>query len=71
MKTTLRHYKILFKISKHFDTKLSGSAYLNSIYGFPDIYAGEHMKIVAHCVAKYQKFDRTTKPILTPKRGWN
>lgn len=70
MKTTLKRYRLLYKLSEIHGRTFIHPTYLNSIYGFPDIYAKEHMKLVSHCVTKCQKFDKNVVYINPVKHTW-
>jgi hypothetical protein len=44
--------------------------YLESVYGYPDIYTKEHLKLIAHASIKSQKFNKKIVQINLNKHMW-
>jgi hypothetical protein len=70
MKTILKRYRLLYQISEAHGRASLHPAYLETVYGYPDIYAKEHLKLVAHTSIKSQKFNKKVVQINVNKHMW-
>jgi hypothetical protein len=70
MKTILKKYRLLYKLSEAHGRATLHPTYLESVYGYPDIYTKEHLKLVAHASIKSQKFNKNVVRINLNKHMW-
>jgi hypothetical protein len=70
MKTILKRYRLLYKISEAHGRASLHPTYLQTVYGYPDIYAKEHLKLVAHASIKSQKFNKKVVQTNINKHMW-